>query len=191
MSATVPRLSDPSRNELLILARKTLKSFLAGGEVPAFSTSNPELLARCGAFVSLHRGGELRGCIGQLTSDKELPHTVQHCAICAAVEDSRFQSVQLEELAALTIEISVLTPFQRVTDVKQVEVCRHGLYIVHRGQRGLLLPQVAEQYRWDRETFLSQTCRKAGLSERAWQDPSTEIYTFEAQVFSEAHSASV
>jgi uncharacterized protein (TIGR00296 family) len=92
-----------------------------------------------------------------------------------------------EELDDLNIEISVLTPFHRIHRIEEIEVGRHGLYIVRGGFQGLLLPQVATQYNWDRIAFLGHTCQKSGLPQSAWQDPKTMIYTFEAEVFSEPH----
>ncbi len=180
-------LNDSAKTELLLLARATLESYLASGTSPEYHTSRPELRARSGAFVSLHRGAELRGCIGQLVPERELFRTVQRCAVSAAVEDLRFSPVTAEELPALTIEISVLTPFRRIRDVGEIEVGKHGIYLVRGPNRGLLLPQVATQYNWDRATFLAQTCRKAGLSEDMANDPGAVIHTFEAQVFAEPH----
>jgi len=185
MDSSIPLLDPSARRELLVLARTTLKSYLSTGRVTEYHTSRSELRARCAVFVSLHRGEELRGCIGQVTPDRELYWTVQRCAISAATEDPRFAPVPEDELPHLTIEISVLTPFQRVREIERIEVGKHGLWIVSGSRRGLLLPQVATSYRWDRETFLAQTCRKAGLPEDAWRDPGTAIHTFEAQVFSE------
>ena len=181
-------LNDSAKSELLILARATLESYLVTGTVPEYHTNRPELRVRSGAFVSLHRGAELRGCIGQLMPERELFRTVQRCAVSAAVEDLRFSSVTADELPALIIEISVLTPFCRIRDVGEIEVGRHGLYVVRGSNRGLLLPQVATQYDWDRTVFLAQTCRKAGLHEDMALDPATVIQTFEAQVFSEPPS---
>jgi AmmeMemoRadiSam system protein A len=164
----------------------TLEAYLTNETTPDYHTSRGTLLERKGAFVSLHRGEELRGCIGQLYADRELYKIVQHCVIAAALEDRRFVPVTQEELEDLNIEISVLTPFHRVRDIEEIEVGRHGLYIVQGRFRGLLLPQVATQYRWDRMTFLEQTCRKSGLPESAWRDPHTVIHTFEAEVFSDS-----
>jgi AmmeMemoRadiSam system protein A len=110
---------------------------------------------------------------------------VQHCAVSAASEDYRFERVSPEEVPGITLEISVLSPLERTTDASEVEVGRHGLYVVRGQRRGLLLPQVATDWGWDRETFLAQTCVKAGLDEDAWRDPATTIYLFQAQVFSE------
>jgi AmmeMemoRadiSam system protein A len=179
-------LDNPERTELLKLARTTLESYLTDKTIPEFHTSHRKLTEEKGAFVSLHRGDELRGCIGQLLPDRELYKIVQHCVVSAATEDSRFLPVMRDELKDLEIEISVLSPFQRIQNVKDIEVGRHGLYIVRGRSRGLLLPQVATQYHWDRTRFLEQTCRKSGLPDSAWQDPHTIIHTFEAEVFSES-----
>jgi AmmeMemoRadiSam system protein A len=186
-------LDDSDKSALLKLARMTLAAYLADQTIPDYHTSRGALLERKGAFVSLHRGEELRGCIGQLYPDRELYKIVQHCVLSAALEDARFLPVKHEELKDLTIEISVLTPFRRVRDFDEIEVGKHGLYIVQGRFRGLLLPQVATQYCWDRTTFLAQTCRKSGLPESAWRDSRTMIHSFEAEVFSEsdihAHAA--
>ena len=178
-------LDASARTELLKLARTALEEYFARGYVEEQTTSSEELSALKGAFVSLHRGDVLRGCIGQIYPDRELHKIVQNCALSAALEDARFQPVRAEELPDISIEISVLTPFRQIHDPEDVEVGRHGLYIQSGRFRGLLLPQVAAQYSWDRETFLCQTCRKAGLPESAWRDPHTTIHTFEAEVFAE------
>jgi AmmeMemoRadiSam system protein A len=180
-----PQLDQASREELLALARSTLEACLSSGQIPEHHASHPALLAHCGAFVSLHAGPHLRGCIGQIISDDELYRTVQRCAVSAALEDYRFNPVTADELKDLTIEISVLTPMRRITDVEEIVVGKHGLYLVRGMQRGLLLPQVATQYGWDREAFLVQTCRKAGLKDDAWRQQATAIHIFEAQVFGE------
>jgi len=178
-------LDIDAQKELLALARKTLESFLATGEVPGHNPDKPELHQLAGAFVSLHCGDELRGCIGLIKPDGPLYRTVQHCAVSAASEDYRFDRVSPEELPGITIEISVLSPLERTKDVSEITVGKHGLYVVRGQRRGLLLPQVATDWGWDREAFLAQTCQKAGLDESAWRDPATTIYQFQAQVFSE------
>jgi AmmeMemoRadiSam system protein A len=182
-------LDDSDKTTLLELARMTLDSYLSNGTTPPCNTSRPNLLERKGAFVSLHRGKELRGCIGQLYPDQELFKVVQHCALSAALDDTRFMPVNHDELADMSIEISVLTPFRRIRSIEEIEVGKHGLYIVQGRFRGLLLPQVCTQYGWNRTEFLEQTCRKAGLPESAWRDPHTAIHIFEAQVFCDSHEA--
>ncbi len=178
-------LDDSDKSELLRLARNTLDTYFSQNRLPDYHTTRPQLLQRRGAFVSLHHGEELRGCIGQIFADRELCRIVQHCTLSAALEDSRFAPVTQAELPELTIEISALTPLERVRAVEDIEVGKHGIYIVQGSRRGLLLPQVATHYGWDRETFLAQTCRKAGLAESAWRDPRTIIQVFSAEVFSE------
>jgi uncharacterized protein len=176
---------DTEKAELLRLARTTLETYLKNGKVPAYKTSLKGLLEQKGAFVSLHEEGELRGCIGQLAADRELYKIVQHCVLSAALEDARFVSVTQDEVDRLSIEISVLTPFRRIADICEIEVGKHGLYVVRGGHQGLLLPQVATQYNWDRVRFLEHTCIKSGLPESAWRDPQTVVYAFEAEVFSD------
>ncbi len=177
---------DPdARSELLRLARATLEVFLSTRQIPEYTPRTEELLLCQGAFVSLHHGTELRGCIGQIIVDREVYHVVQYCAVAAATEDSRFAPVTAEELPLVRIEISLLSPFTRVTDVSAIEVGRHGLMVTLGRRRGLLLPQVPGEYGWDREAFLIHTCRKAGLADNAWRDPTLRIESFEAEVFSE------
>ncbi len=170
---------------LLKLARTTLLSYFNDGTMPAYQTSRASLLEIKGAFVSLHNHEELRGCIGQLFPDCELYKIVQHCVLSAALEDARFFPVKQEELPDLNIEISVLSPFQRIKDIQEIQIGKHGIYIVYGHSRGLLLPQVATSYSWDRLTFIKQTCRKAGLAESAWRDAHCVVQIFEAEVFDE------
>jgi len=178
-------LEEQDQIEMLRLARATLESYLSNGTTPRYQTTRQALVARAAAFVSLHHGEELRGCIGQLLPDRELHRVIQHCAISAATEDMRFLPVTAAELPQLNIEISVLTPFRRLREKEEIEIGKHGLYVIRGPHHGLLLPQVATQYKWDPDTFLAQTCRKAGLPADAWKDPGTTIQVFEAQVFSE------
>jgi len=178
-------LDEMDKIALLKLARLTLESYFGDGTMPAYHTSRVSLLEKKGAFVSLHDKEDLRGCIGQLYPDQELYKIVQHCVLSAALEDSRFLPVRSEELPDLNIEISVLTPFRRIKNVEEIQVGRHGIYLVQGFFRGLLLPQVATNYGWDRMTFLEQTCRKAGLGESGWRDEHSIIHTFEAEVFAE------
>lgn len=179
-------LNETDKAKLLELARKTLENHFSRRTVPDFTTDSKNLLEPKGAFVSLHRDRQLRGCIGQLEPDQELFRIVQQCALSAALTDPRFPPLEEEELAGLDIEISVLTPLRRVLNVDEIVVGKHGLFVVRGHCRGLLLPQVATEFGWDRIQFLKQTCFKSGLPGTAWQDPATEIYSFEAEVFSEA-----
>jgi AmmeMemoRadiSam system protein A len=178
-------LQETERTELLQLARSTLESHFKTGKIPECHSACKNLRAHKGAFVSLHNEGRLRGCIGQLAPDQELFKVVQSCVLSAALEDPRFLPVTADEISGLSIEISVLTPFHRLRSPEAIEVGRHGLLVTRGFHRGLLLPQVATEYGWDKETFLAQTCRKAGLPESAWHDPETTVHTFEAEVFSD------
>jgi AmmeMemoRadiSam system protein A len=179
-------LDDFEKAELLKLARMTLVAHFTDKMIPAFHAAHRGLNEQKGAFVSLHRGEELRGCIGQLSPDRELYKIVQHCVLSAALEDGRFLPVTRDEVRDLVIEISVLSPFRRIRNIEEIEVGKHGLYIVQGRYRGLLLPQVATQFNWSRTKFLEQTCLKSGLPGSAWRDPNTIIYIFEAEVFSES-----
>jgi AmmeMemoRadiSam system protein A len=178
-------LTAADKNLLLAQARASIAAQLSNQPLPPVKEVPPELRERRGAFVSLHRRGNLRGCIGYLEALKPLLETVREMAGAAAFHDPRFRPLGPEELADLEIEISVLSPMHLIKSTDEIEVGKHGLYIVRGFSRGLLLPQVATEYKWDRLTFLEQTCNKAGLPPDAWKDPATKIYTFTAEVFGE------
>ena len=178
-------LTDADKNLLLSQARASIEAHLQDKSAPPVKDPSPVLGERRGAFVSLHRQGHLRGCIGYLEAVKPLLETVREMAAAAAFHDPRFRPLRPEELADLEIEISVLSPMQLIKSTDEIEVGKHGLYIVQGFCRGLLLPQVATEYKWDRLTFLQQTCCKAGLPPDAWKEPSTKIYTFTADIFAE------
>jgi len=186
-----PDLTEAQREELLALARAAIEEHLKTGQVPDYETDDPALTRRSGAFVTLKEGGDptglgasLRGCIGHTRPDQPLYQVVQRMAVAAATSDPRFPPLTQEELAGITIEISVLSPFRRVADVEQVEVGTHGLVIFKDGQQGLLLPQVPVEQGWDREAFLGNLCFKAGLPLGCWQEGAS-IYAFTAIVFGE------
>ena len=141
------------------------------------------LAAPGAAFVTLHVGGELRGCIGTLERKRSLWSVVGEMAGAAATRDPRFSPIDVTDLRDMTVEISVLTPDTVIHRPEEIEIGRHGLDIRRAGARGLLLPQVAVEHGLDRENFLAATCRKAGLAADAWQDGRTEIRVFEAEVF--------
>ena len=145
-----------------------------------------DLRRPAGAFVTLHtKDGDLRGCIGSIQAIAPLGQAVSSSAINAAFRDPRFHPVSAGELPALHIEISVMSPIETVQSVDEIEVGRDGLIVSRGGRAGLLLPQVATEYGWDRETFLSQTCVKAGLPPDSWRTPGCRIERFSAEVFSE------
>lgn len=178
-------LSTADQQLLLKVARDSIAAHLQGREPNPVKTSSPVLQEPRGAFVSLHRHGQLRGCIGYIEAIKPLLQTVRQMAVAAAFQDPRFRPLQADELADLEIEISVLSPLKLIKSTDEIQVGRDGLYIIKGLNRGLLLPQVATQYHWDRRTFLEQTCWKAGLPPDAWKDPGTQIYTFTAQIFAD------
>jgi AmmeMemoRadiSam system protein A len=179
------RLSDEEKRSLLELARGTIAARLKCGEPPRIEPG-AVLSEPCGAFVTLHKQQQLRGCIGYVRGIKPLIDTVSEVAAASAFEDPRFPQVSAAELPDLEIEISVLSPLRLITDVKEIEVGVHGIMLTQGFRSGLLLPQVAEEYGWDRETFLAHTCRKAGLPGDCWKQRGTEIEIFSALIFSES-----
>ena len=136
-----------------------------------------------GAFVTLQIDGRLRGCIGRLTAKRSLAETVSEMAAAAATKDPRFPPVRSEEAPLLEVEISVLSPLRRISDMSQIRVGTHGIFIRNGHRSGVLLPQVAAEHNWGRVQFLEQTCFKARLAKDAWKDPDSEVYIFSAEVF--------
>lgn len=177
-------LNTEEQNLLLGLARRTLEVYLATGKRPELEKASGRFMEESGAFVTLHQGENLRGCIGTFIGEGPLLETVQSMAVAAATRDPRFPSVEADEVPGLTLEISVLSPL-REGSADEVEVGVHGVFITRGHHRGVLLPQVAVEHGWDRETFLDQTCLKAGLPPGTWRDAETNIELFTAQVFSE------
>jgi AmmeMemoRadiSam system protein A len=170
---------------VLDLARLTLQHYLTHRVAMPYVPALPALEALCGVFVTLHNRDQLRGCIGHIGADRPLFRVVQECVIAAATDDTRFSPVDPDEVPDLDIEVSVLAAFRSIASVEEIEIGRHGLLLSRSQRRGLLLPQVAAEHGWDREMFLGQTCRKAGLPMEAWRQSDTKIEVFEAQVFSE------
>lgn len=178
-------LTDGEKKILLKLARETITSWVRDGRKPPPPKIEGNLGVETGAFVTLHKKGELRGCIGHMIGETPLIETIQNMAVAAATEDPRFDKVTSSELDDIDIEISVLSPMKRITDVKEIEVGRHGILLGKGWARGVLLPQVATEQGWDRDTFLTHTCYKAGLPGDTWKDPETIIEIFSAQIFGE------
>jgi AmmeMemoRadiSam system protein A len=180
-------LTDEERRFLLHWARRSLEAAVCGnarGEENPQPTAVPGRLdAPSGAFVSLHKKGHLRGCIGYVHATRSLCRTVMEAAEAAASRDPRFPPVQAVELPDLDVEISVLS-LVRAVRPEEVQVGTHGLLITQDRHQGLLLPQVAFEHQWDRELFLEETCRKAGLAPDAWRRGAT-IEAFTADVFGE------
>ena len=179
-------LTDAEKSELLALARKSVEHVVKQGDAydPPPST-DATLNQERGAFTTLHKNGELRGCIGYTSAAKPLLITVRDTATLAAMRDPRFSQVAADELPSLEYEISVLSPLRRVTDIQQIKIGEHGLLMKNGDSEGLLLPQVPTEQKWDRQTFLEQTCRKAQMNVNCWKDDDTDIFSFTAVVFSE------
>jgi AmmeMemoRadiSam system protein A len=178
-------LGAGDKEELLAMARQTIVHFLKTGAFPHFTVTQPGLLQERGAFVTLEKHGELRGCIGHLIGDRPLYLIVQNVAVSAAVADQRFPPVTEEELSDLEIEISVLSPLEQAESVDQIQVGRHGVIIRRGQQQAVYLPQVAPEQGWGREEMLENLCLKAGLSKDAWKKEGTRFYIFTAEVFEE------
>ena len=188
-------LSAEEERLLLQIARETLEQFARTGDVPPLDRFplTPRLREKHGAFVTLRKHGELRGCIGYTSNEMPLARAVQENAVNAASRDPRFRSVTAAEAADIDIEISALTPgdepdtpFKKVNDISEIVIGRDGLYIERHHQRGgILLPQVATEQGWDVQQFLTAVCRKAGYPTGAWKESGTQLYRFSAQVFSE------
>ena len=176
-------LSEEEKRFIKELVRWSIRSVFDGPENLRPVCTSEKLASRLGAFVTLKKGGRLRGCIGHIVGDAPLFETLVNMARAAAMKDPRFPPLARAELDDIEVEISILSPLQKVTDPTTVEPGRHGLLIKRHWSSGLLLPQVAVEWGWDRETFLAQTCRKAGLPGDCWKDPETELFWFEAEVF--------
>jgi AmmeMemoRadiSam system protein A len=178
-------LNEEEKGILLKIARESVEHAVLGKPFPKRTFHQPHLLEERGAFVTLKIQGDLRGCIGQFISDEPLWKVVRDRARASALEDPRFPRVSPDEVPNLDIEISALTPLREIESVDEIEVGRHGIFITRGFCRGTLLPQVATEHGWDRETFLVHTCRKAGLPDNAWKDPETCIQIYAADVFGE------
>ena len=176
-------LTQEEKDYLKNLVRISIAARLAGREAVVPPPPTAKLREPFGAFVTLTIGGRLRGCIGHIVGDQPLVATISGMAEAAAFDDPRFPPLSKREFDVVDIEISILSPLTPCPDPELVEVGRHGLLMRRGGSSGLLLPQVPVEWRWDRETFLDQTCHKAGLPPGCWKDPGTDIYWFEAEVF--------
>jgi len=179
-------LSDNEKKFLLQLARQTILDYFEGLERQRQAYYSEILKEHTGAFVTLTLNGELRGCIGYVDPLLPLQDTIAEMAISAAFNDPRFPSLNREEFQFTEIEISVLTPKEKVKDISEIHIGRDGIIVKKGNREGLLLPQVASEYGWDTISFLEQTCRKAGLHSQAWKESGTEIFSFSALIFGES-----
>jgi len=178
-------LENEEKIALLKLARKTIQNILENKKPPRTEYKFPLFKEKRGAFVTLHKNKMLRGCIGYIFGLKPLEDTIIEMAQAAAFHDHRFPPLAKDELPDLEIEISVLTPVREIDNVDEIEVGKHGIIIERGSYSGLLLPQVATEYGWDRKTFLEHTCQKAGLPQDAWKQEGTKIKIFSADIFHE------
>ncbi len=183
MNAFQLALTDEEKSFCKALIRYTIADGLGLAQGPKPVLESETLNMELGAFVTLKLGGRLRGCIGNVVGNGPLVATIERMAQAAAFEDPRFAPVTAAEFPELEIEVSVMGPLTPCPDPELIEIGRHGLYIRKSMHSGLLLPQVATEWGWDRETFLDQTCVKAGLPKGSWRKSKTEIWWFEAVIF--------
>jgi AmmeMemoRadiSam system protein A len=175
--------SAEEKEMLRKLAFQAIRCRCMGEPLPDIAAQAPRLKEPGAAFVCIHKGKDLRGCIGMIEARTPLWETIKTMAVEAAFGDPRFCALASDELDEIDVEISVLTPMQRIGDPTEIEIGKHGLLIRKGYRSGLLLPQVATEHGWDREQFLKWTCLKAGLAEEAWKDKDVEVYVFSADVF--------
>ena len=181
-------LTDLEKHELLRIARQTINTYLSVNHIPTVDADSlpADLKNKAGAFVTLKKNGELRGCIGHFESDNPLYSIVQQMSVSAATHDYRFDRVTPAEMKLIDIEISVLTPLQKISDVNKIRLGTDGIYIKKGGRSGTFLPQVATDTGWNLDQFLGHCARdKAGIAWDGWKDKDAEIYIYQAIVFGE------
>ncbi|MGD0037429.1 MAG: AmmeMemoRadiSam system protein A [Bacteroidota bacterium] len=182
-------LTNEEKRTLLKVARSAIACALESKTLPSLNFQSGELNRRSGVFVTLRIGENLRGCIGYIEPLFPLAHATQEVAVKAAMEDPRFMPLTQSELDKITIEISVLSPLEELIDTETIEIGKHGLVIDAGYRRGLLLPQVATEYNWDRRQFLKQISLKAGLPPDAWKRKEVKLFTFTVEKFDESEFA--
>ncbi|MEJ2200836.1 MAG: AmmeMemoRadiSam system protein A, partial [Desulfuromonadaceae bacterium] len=166
-------LTPKEKAILLDIARKTIVNHVQTGDNYIEPREEKALNIRNGCFVTIKQNGELRGCIGNFQSELPLFKEVAEMARASATKDPRFYPMKEADLDNFSIEISVLSPLQKINDIEEIIIGKHGIYLEKGYYRGVLLPQVATEHNWDRTTFLKQTCIKAGLATNAWQAEDT------------------
>ena len=169
---------------LLAIARQAVITAVKTGEEDVEPREEKALNQRNGCFVTLKQNGKLRGCIGNFQAELPLFREVARMAMASAIRDPRFYPMKKPDLDNFTLEISVLSPLQKISSIDEIQVGTHGIYMERNFHRGVLLPQVATEYGWDRDTFLQQTAMKAGMGKDDWKE-NTDIYIFSAEVFNE------
>lgn len=178
-------LTPTQKRTLIEIAKRAIAAELKGEPLDLPAISDPALMEHRGAFVTLKIDGALRGCIGTFVGTKPLIEVVADMAVQAAFHDPRFKPLGRDEFSRIHVEISVLSPLREISDIEEIEVGTHGIYIIKGPHHGVLLPQVATEYGWDTIQFLDQTCVKAGIWPGCWKDPETRILIFSAEVFDE------
>jgi AmmeMemoRadiSam system protein A len=178
-------LNANEKQALLAIARQAIVHGVQTGQEYIEPREEKTLNQRNGCFVTIKQDQQLRGCIGNFQSELPLFKEVAQMAQASASKDPRFYPLKEEDLTNFNLEISVLSPLRKVDGIEEIEVGTHGIYIEKSFYRGVLLPQVATEHNWDRQTFLKQTCINAGLPTDAWEAEDAEIYVFSAQVFGE------
>jgi MEMO1 family protein len=179
-------LSETDKRKLLEIARNTIEYYTRTGNIPDIRSESfsKGLLLKRGVFVSLHKKGDLRGCIGHFEGDNPLWSIVQEMAVSSAFRDYRFRPVDADEMAKIDIEISVLSPLRRIASEKGITLGKHGIYMRKGNQSGTFLPQVATSTGWSKDEFLGHCARdKAGIGWNGWKD--AELFVYEACIFSE------
>jgi len=179
-------LNNIQKKLLLKIARETIVNTVLGSAIATYDIDDPLLNTECGAFVTIHDHGSLRGCIGNIIARTPLWKTVMNMAIEASTRDPRFPAVSAKELNNIDIEISALSPLWKIRDIEEIETGKHGILIKRGFYQGLLLPQVATENGLNRKSFLEHTCLKAGLDRDCYKDRDCEIHIFSAAVFGEA-----
>ena len=170
---------------LLVIAREAIQHCVENQPYHCQPREEKALNKRSGCFVTIKKNGQLRGCIGNFQGREPLFKDVVSMAVASATQDPRFPPMTREELDQFSLEITVLSPLEKIDDISAIQIGQHGLYIEKNLHRGVLLPQVATDHGWDRETFLDQTCTKAGLPTDAWRSPDADIYIFSGQIVTE------
>jgi AmmeMemoRadiSam system protein A len=181
----MPSLSEADRRAALQLARTAVVEAVSHRNLPDVFPREGVFAERRGVFVTLHVRSRLQGCIGVIEAQEPLGEALIRCAASAALEDPRFVPMKPDQLAELSIEISLLSAMEPIA-AEAVKIGHHGLLVQLRAQRGLLLPQVAIEHRLTPEQFIEETCRKAGLPREAWRDPEVQLFGFTCEVFSES-----
>jgi AmmeMemoRadiSam system protein A len=179
-------LAADEQRELLRIARATLREHQRSGNLPPGKPHRDTLLAPAAVFVTLHKAGDLRGCIGTTVAERPIYRAVQEMAVAAATRDPRFPPVTPDELGDVDLEISVLGALRPIAGPADLVIGRDGVVVEGLGRRGLLLPQVATEAGWDAEALLDRTCQKAGLPRDTWRAGTVKLFAFSTQVFSEA-----